>query len=159
MPEAEALANGGQVGRPHFAQHMVNIGAVKNINQAFKRYLGAGKVGDVKQQWPQFSEVTQWVVEAGGVAVIAHPLKYQLTRTKLLELCADFQAAGGTGLEVISGGGQTAAQTRAMTEVCLKTGLQGSLGSDFHAPDMPWQALGSCGPLPPEITPIWSSWP
>ena len=47
---AKSFSNGPQVGRPHFAQHLVAIGAVSNIQQAFKRYLGAGKVGDVKDQ-------------------------------------------------------------------------------------------------------------
>ena len=115
-------------------------------------------MGDIKQQWPDLADVTRWVVEAGGVAVIAHPLKYQLTRTKLLLLCADFQAAGGTGIEVIIGGDQTTQQTNTMIEICHKTNMLGSIGSDFHAPDMPWQALGRCGQLPDSVVPVWSKW-
>ncbi|BFM07580.1 PHP domain-containing protein [Halioxenophilus aromaticivorans] len=155
---AEALAGGAQVGRPHFAQHLVDVGAVKNIAQAFKRYLGAGKIGDVKQQWPEIEVVVEWINQAGGTAVVAHPLKYQLTRTKLLQLCQDFQAAGGRGIEVISGADQKPQQTKDMVKICQKTQLQGSVGSDFHAPDVPWQALGSSGQLPAGVEPVWADW-
>jgi len=44
---AKSFTSGGQIGRPHFAQHLVAIGAVSNIQQAFKKYRGAGKAGDI----------------------------------------------------------------------------------------------------------------
>lgn len=151
-------ANGGQVGRPHFAQHLVAIGAVKDIPQAFKRYLGAGKVGDVGHQWPTMDEVIGWINQAGGVAVIAHPLKYQLTRTKLLTLCADFITAGGRAIEIVSGTDQSSQQTQNMVSVCQQLSLYGSIGSDFHKPGLAWQALGGCGQLPAGVNPVWSLW-
>ena len=64
---------GSHIGRPHFAQYLVQIGAVKNINQAFKKYLGAGKVGDIKDEWADLKTVVGWIHQAGGVAVLAHP--------------------------------------------------------------------------------------
>jgi predicted metal-dependent phosphoesterase TrpH len=61
-----AFCSGQQVGRPHFAQYLVEIGAVSNFQQAFKRYLGAGKAGDIKQQWASLGEVINWIRGAGG---------------------------------------------------------------------------------------------
>src|SRR6202008_881521 len=75
---AQVIAGEALVGRPHFAQHLVNIGAVANINAAFKKYLGAGKSADVKYQWPDMATVINWIHAAGGVAVLAHPCKYDL---------------------------------------------------------------------------------
>ncbi|HAN68368.1 MAG TPA: PHP domain-containing protein, partial [Halieaceae bacterium] len=77
-----ALAEAGesQLGRPHFAAWMVACGHVNSAARAFDRYLGQGKPGDVKAFWPELAEVTAWIVAAGGVAVLAHPLKYKLTR-------------------------------------------------------------------------------
>ena len=72
---AKKFCSGKQVGRPHFAQYLVEIGAVSNIQQAFKRYLGAGKAGDIKQQWASLEQVISWIRAAGGVAVLAHPTK------------------------------------------------------------------------------------
>ena len=103
-------AGDSQLGRPHFAAWMVEQGHVADLNQAFDRYLGQGKTGDVKAFWPELAEVTGWIVAAGGVAVIAHPLKYRFTRMKLRRLVMDFMAAGGAAIEIISGR-QTADQT------------------------------------------------
>ena len=102
---AGALAQAGasQLGRPHFAAWMVEQGHVKDHNEAFKRFLGQGKTGDVQAFWPQLEEVTEWIVSSGGIAVIAHPLKYRFTGMKLRRLITAFVAAGGEGIEVRSG--------------------------------------------------------
>ena len=98
----EALA-GGEVGRPHFAQYLVEQGMVPDRQTAFKKYLGAGKVGDVKSGWPTMETVVKWIVESGGQAVLAHPHHYKLTRTKLLDCIAAFQHAGGQAMEICCG--------------------------------------------------------
>jgi predicted metal-dependent phosphoesterase TrpH len=85
---AVAHAGESQLGRPHFAAWLVEQGHVKDQNQAFDLYLGQGKMGDVKAFWPQLAEVTGWIVAAGGIAVIAHPLKYRFTGMKLRRFIA-----------------------------------------------------------------------
>ena len=99
----EALAVGSVIGRPHFARYLVEQGYCDSFNQAFSSYLGTGKTGDVKQFWASYETVIQWIRGAGGVAVLAHPHKYRMTRSKLSRLLDDFQAAGGEAMEVISG--------------------------------------------------------
>ena len=155
--EGATLLADGQIGRPHFAQHLVNIGAVSNIKQAFKKYLGAGKVGDIKEQWAETATVVQWIRESGGIAVLAHPSKYKMTRTKLKELLTDFCSAGGEGMEVISGL-QVPAVTRDLATLCNQYDLLASCGSDFHAPGMKWAALGLVSSLPDNCNPIWHRW-
>ena len=150
-------AGNGTVGRPHFARELVAIGAVKNAEQAFHKYLGAGKVGDVKQVWPLVAPVVGWIRDAGGTAVLAHPHKYRLTRTKLLALINDFKDAGGEAIEVISGH-QTADKTRHLAALCERTGLLASSGSDFHHPEQHWAALGKQSALPDSCTPVWDRW-
>ncbi|MDX5327751.1 MAG: PHP domain-containing protein, partial [Marinobacter sp.] len=100
LEKATALAGGDVPGRPHFAQVLVNAEVVPKTAHAFKRYLGSGKPGDVKACWPELSEVVQWITDAGGIAVLAHPRKYRLTATRLRELTADFRRAGGRAIEV-----------------------------------------------------------
>ncbi len=128
---AKNFTSGGQVGRPHFAQHLVAMGAVSNIQQAFKKYLGAGKAGDIKEQWADLSQVVAWIRDAGGVAVLAHPTKYKMTGTKINQLITDFAAVGGEAIEVISGL-QIPSVTRDMARLCNRHGLLASCGSDFH---------------------------
>jgi predicted metal-dependent phosphoesterase TrpH len=155
---AQSFASGPhQIGRPHFARYLVKIGAVSNIQQAFKRYLGAGKAGDIKDQWADPQTVIGWIRDAGGVAVLAHPTKYKLTRSKLIELLADFKAVGGEAMEVISGS-QVPSVTRDMARLAQDMGLEASCGSDFHAPNQEWASLGRVAPLPENCTAIWHRW-
>ena len=130
---AGALAEAGnsQLGRPHFSAWMVAQGHVKDHNEAFDKYLGQGKPGDVKAFWPELGEAVQWIVQAGGVAVIAHPLKYRFTRMKLRRLVRDFAAAGGQAVEILSGR-QTPDQITRLQRLAEESGLQVSAGSDFH---------------------------
>lgn len=129
---AQAEAGVSQIGRPHFAAWMVAQGHVEDANRAFDKYLGAGKIGDVKTCWPPLAEATGWIVAAGGIAVLAHPLKYRMTRTKLKRCLQDFAAAGGSAMEVYSGR-QTEEQTRDLCKLAVAMGLLASVGSDFHA--------------------------
>lgn len=152
---ARELAGKGTLGRPHFAQYLVDIGAVKNINAAFKKYLGTGKPADVKYEWPVMDKVIAWIHAAGGVAVLAHPAKYELTRMKMCALIDSFATAGGDAVEVISGI-QPPALTLDLAKIVNSRSLYASCGSDFHAPDQPWQELGSFGELPSDSKPVWN---
>ncbi len=154
---ARQFANGAVLGRPHFASYLVDQGFVKDSRQAFKKFLGDGKPGDVKTQWRSMEEVVSWIEQAQGVAVLAHPLKYSMTRTRLSELAEDFTAAGGRAVEVISGK-QTPAQTRELAQLAGQFGLLSSAGSDFHRPGQDWADLGVVQPLPEDCDPVWSLW-
>ncbi len=151
---AQAYADSGVLGRPHFARFLVEQGYVSNVNQAFKRYLGAGKPGDVKNMWPDVGEVVGWIRDSGGVPVLAHPMKYTMTRSKLCKLIEDFTEAGGQAMEVISGA-QAANVTGDLANIVCKYSLAASCGSDFHVPDQPWQELGRFGRLPEKVQPVW----
>ncbi len=152
---AKHYANGAVIGRPHFAQYLVDQDYVSSHAQAFKKYLGAGKAGDVKQGWPDIEQVVQWIHQSGGIAVLAHPDKYDLTRTKLYELIADFVEVGGRGLEVVSGQ-QATNVTDKLVRAANDFDLLASCGSDFHAPGQAWQALGKTY-VPDTCRPIWKA--
>jgi len=156
---AGALLEAGesQLGRPHFAAWLIEQGHVAGFSQAFDRYLGQGKIGDVKAFWPELAEVTSWIVESGGVAVVAHPLKYRFTRMKLRRLITDFKEAGGTAVEIFNGR-QTEDQTRQLKRLALEFELEVSAGSDFHR-DGPYNAqlgveLGHLG----DLQGVWERW-
>ena len=151
---AKKLSTGGYIGRPHFAQHLINIGKADSMNSAFKKYMGDGKAGDVKKHWADLPQVIQWIRDAGGIAVLAHPLKYKLTRTRLKRLLDSFIEAGGQGMEVVSGR-QLPYQTKEMAQLCEYKKLLASCGSDFHMPGKHWAELGAFTPLPDNVTPVW----
>lgn len=148
------FAPGGYLGRPHFAHHIVASGKAKTMQLAFKKYLAAGKAGDVKKIWADLPQVIKRIRDANGIAVLAHPLKYQLTGSKLKRLLQDFKALGGQGMEVVSGQ-QTPDQTRSMSTLCQELALLASCGSDFHSPNARWAELGRFQPLPVGLKPVW----
>jgi len=128
---AKAIAKESQIGRPHFATWMAEAGAVDSVTEAFDKYLGAGKIGDVKMFWPPLSDVVQAITRAGGVAILAHPLKYRLTGMKLRALINDFKAAGGGAIEVLNGR-QPETDLKRLSQLAEGNGLMCSVGSDFH---------------------------
>lgn len=155
LDEARALA-AGVPGRPHFAQALVDRGVVARADAAFRRYLGNGRVGDIKACWPDLGEVVQWIVRAGGQAVLAHPRKYRLTNTRLKRLIADFVAEGGSSIEVLSSG-QSPQDTAYLARLCRESDCSASGGSDFHSPGRHWCELGKLPQLPQELDPVWQT--
>ncbi|MGC8119298.1 PHP domain-containing protein [Marinobacter sp. VGCF2001] len=154
LERATEAAGGDVPGRPHFAEVLVEAGVVPKVAHAFKRHLGAGKPGDVKACWPELPEVVQWIVAAGGIAVLAHPRKYRLTATRLRALTADFRRAGGQGIEV-SVSGQSSGDLGFVAELARREQLWASQGSDFHFPGAPWCELGRITKMPDGLEPVW----
>lgn len=153
---ARALAGDAPLSRPHFARYLVDAGHCSSEQQAFRRWLGKGKRCDVACEWPAADEVVDVIHSAGGTAVLAHPLKYRLTRRRLDALLAAFRDAGGDALELVSG-----AQPEGTVPDLLKLGQRNQLGfstgSDFHNPAHTWCDLGGQQALPPAVRGIWES--
>lgn len=154
---AQHYAQGDSIGRPHFAKYLVDSEYVDSFAKAFKLYLGAGKAGDVKHLWPNISTVVNWIKVAGGMAVLAHPNKYDLTQTKLYALLDSFVEAGGEAMEVVTGQ-QEAFVSQKLSRVAQEHNLLASCGSDFHSLGQPWQMLGRMSALPIGCSPVWQSW-
>ena len=157
LQKAEAVAKGAELGRPHFAQVLVDEGIVETMPEAFKKYLGAGKKGDVKSLWPTVEKAVEWIKAAGGVAVVAHPLHYKMTNMKRRALLKAFKDAGGEAMEVVSGGQQSRDQTSYMAQLAKEYELAASVGSDFHFPTQ-WQKPGKTNHLPETVNPVWMLW-
>jgi predicted metal-dependent phosphoesterase TrpH len=122
-----------------------------------KTRLGAGKPGDVRHCWASLPEVVNWIVQSGGSAVLAHPAKYRLTKTKLRALSADFRRAGGTAIEVVCGQ-QSRNTTTHLAQLSRDLDLAASCGSDFHSGDNCWSRPGGFAPLPDDVRPVWTTW-
>lgn len=157
LADVEAYAGGDQIGRPHFAQYLIDKGLVPSMAVAFSKYLGAGKVGDVKAGWPPMSDVVQWIVAAGGIPVLAHAHHYNMTRTKLKACIQDFIDAGGQAMEVAYGL-MDGNQQGQMSALAREFNLLGSCGSDYHGPNRFGLELGVMPSFPAGITPVWQSW-
>jgi hypothetical protein len=161
LPGAQLLAaveaQPGLPTRAHLAHALVAGGHVNRPEDAFRKYLGAGKPAHCAAEWPALDVVVGWIRAAGGVASLAHPLRYALSAGARRQMLADFAAAGGAALEVVSGG-NGAQHADALAAMALKHGLMGSVGSDFHDPQLAWNPLGRSLKLPDCVTPVWRSY-
>jgi predicted metal-dependent phosphoesterase TrpH len=152
---AQQILNRGVPTRPHFAQALVEAGYAKDKKQAFKRYLVRGKPGYIPMTWPGLDDIGSWVTAAGGVAVLAHPNRYKLTRTKLSRLISEMLPLGVRGMEV-STSTTDKQQSKMLGDLATQFGLLSSMGSDFHSMDQPWARLGGAAELSKDLTPVWA---
>ena len=146
--------SGNAPARPHFAEFLVRAGHVRDRSDAFRKWLGAGKLGDVKQHWPTLEEAVGTLRAADAWISLAHPWQYSFTGAKRRKLLADFIKAGGHALEVANGL-QPADQVGCLAGLAREFGMLVSAGSDFHAP-CEWSELGMYRPLPDDLPPIWA---
>ncbi len=148
--------NPAMVSRTHFARFLAGIGAVKDMQDAFRKYLVPGKPGYVPHQWAALADAVHWIRGAGGQAVLAHPGRYGLSAAALDALLAEFRAAGGEAIEVVTGS-HSPEQYRQFGAIAAQQQFSASRGSDFHGPQEGAE-FGSLPPLDPVLRPVWRDW-
>lgn len=154
--EAKRLAGEGSITRSHFAQVLFNRGAISNLQAAFDKYIGKGKRAFVKPQWCEIKDAVDVIHQAGGSAVLAHPIRYDLSAKWRRKLVEEFKEAGGDALEIVLPQ-MSPDHRKQMLKYCQEYDLHASLGSDFHFPSR-WSDLGKNLCLPDEAKPVWQLW-
>ncbi len=125
----EVLATaGGTVGRPHIARVLVAKGYVRNVQDAFERYLGPCYVP--KYQIP-VAEALAEVRRIGGVSVLAHPPSVTGDRTLMRTLIRELAEMGLDGLEVFANMCYKD-DINFFNNLALRMGLVVTGGSDYH---------------------------
>lgn len=153
---AYAFANNkSMIGRTHFARVLVDRKIVKNIGHAFERFLTRGKPGYVAHAWASLADAVRWITGAGGIAVIAHPGRYNLAEADMTQLITEFMKAGGAAIEVVTGS-HAPRDLRTYAVRAKEFGLLASRGADFHGLGESKFEPGKIGPLPDDVTPVWS---
>lgn len=157
LESVQKVASNEMITRVHFANFLVSQAHVATVSEAFERYLGDGKVAYVSTSWTPLEIAVQAIRAAGGIAVLAHPLRYKLTATRMRQLLSAFKNAGGQGMEVVTGR-YNPDEMRVLANFAMQFELAGSMGSDFHSPENQWLELGRLAPLPEKIKPVWELW-
>ncbi|EXJ16212.1 PHP domain-containing protein [Imhoffiella purpurea] len=155
---ARAFSNGTLIGRTHFARFLVSRRLAADTAEVFRHFLTSGKPGHVAGRWASLEEAVGWIRGAGGQAVVAHPARYGLTRTRMQRLLGEFRELGGAGVEVVTGS-HSRDDAFNFARHAREQRLLASAGSDYHGPIYPWLELGRLSPLPEGCTPIWHDWP
>jgi len=154
---AYVYATRGIISRTHFARFLVGMGHAANIPAVFKRYLVKGKPGYIEHRWASLEDALAWITGSGGVAVLAHPGRYDLGRTNMLKPLNEFRELGGTALEVVSGC-HSRDQYREFARLAHQFELLASKGSDYHGPGHTYIEMGRLPDLPEGCVPVWQDW-
>jgi predicted metal-dependent phosphoesterase TrpH len=141
LDEVEALAGGEIIGRPHFAALLVQRRVVRNVEQAFARYLGRGQAAYIPKKGLPFVEAAGHIHRAGGLAVLAHPKSLYLSWRKLPNFISLLARYGLDGVEAWHPNA-TLRYCRHLEETARRYRLLASAGSDFHGKARPGRRLG-----------------
>ena len=148
------VAGNGEITRTHFADFLLENGYVSTQQEAFDRYLGKGQPAYVPTVWAELVEVVGWIRQAGGVAVVAHPFRYNLSYKWLNRMLPVFKEAGGQGIEVVNG--RSSEDEIRLSRRCAENHqLYASIGSDFHHPEHQWIELGRLADFPKDLPAVW----
>ena len=90
---------GGVIGRPDFAKELIKAKVVKNVNEAFDKYLGKGKSCYVKAQRLTPAEAIKLALKFGGIPVLAHPKSLKMSNAKFESFLKRLIKEGLVGIE------------------------------------------------------------
>jgi hypothetical protein len=144
--------------RSHFAQFLIKHGHAKNMKAVFKKYMVKGKPGYVNYEWMSLEDALTLIKDSGGVAVLAHPGRYDLGFVNMHLLLNEFRDQGGIAVEVVTGSHQPP-QYAQFAKLAHRFDLKASQGSDYHGPGLSHMEMGRLPDLPPGCVPVWQDWP
>jgi hypothetical protein len=130
-------------GRPHFARVLVEKGYASDIQHAFDEFLDESAKGYVQRHEVPIEEAIQRLVDAGGVASLAHPVRVAKNDwTKLTQYVGRMAEMGMKAIEVYHSdhSPENVAFYLSLAEKC---GLTPTGGSDFHGGNKPNIQLGT----------------
>ena len=118
---------GPSLARPHVARAMVAAGYVRDVKEAFDRWLSEGQPAFMERAGPSPAAVIAAVHDAGGLVSLAHP-----GRTRIDADIPDLVAAGLDALEVFHSDHDEDKRVR-YGAMAAEHGLLVTGGTDFHA--------------------------
>jgi len=129
--ELKNIAGGNVISRAHYARLLVEKGYVKDMYDAFSKYIGDGKTAFVKRELLKPEYAIKAITDAGGVAILAHPTLYDMNYRQIRMMAEEFMLYGLKGIEVMYST-YNYEQEREITRIANDMGLLYSGGSDFH---------------------------
>jgi 3',5'-nucleoside bisphosphate phosphatase len=128
MADVARHCAGEMIGRPHIARALVDVGAARDVGDAFARYIGSGCSAYVPVTTVTPAKAIRAINNSGGVSVLAHP-----TRNAAEELLGDLVNEGLRGIEAFSTS-HTPHDTERFRALARTHKLVMTAGTDFHAP-------------------------
>lgn len=128
--------------RANIARFLYEHGQIKSVREAFDRYIGDHCKCYVGRLKVSSADAVRLIKEAGGTAILAHPLLYGMSTANLQKMIDELKPAGLDGLEAIYST-YTTGQEQQMKRLAKENCLLISGGSDFHGTNKPDIKLGT----------------
>jgi predicted metal-dependent phosphoesterase TrpH len=141
MEELEAVSGAGAAGRPHIAALLVERKAVRTKQEAFDKYLGKGRPFYSPKECLELGHAMRVVKEAGGLAIVAHPMSLFVSWGRLASLMDEWKELGIDGIEAYHPTAKLG-QCRRLDKMARERGFRVTAGSDFHGALRPERKLG-----------------
>lgn len=126
--------------RVNYAQALVEMGFASDISDAFRRIVGRHGAAAVSCRHPSIKEVLSTIQNAGGIAVLAHPMNMKCDHAALI---AELKKSGLWGVEAYYYSASPE-ETRFFSSLAAKNGLYITCGSDYHGKRRPLASIGCC---------------
>lgn len=140
--QVDRLAGGGPIGRPHIAAALVELGLVRDIDEAFTpEWVGPGGRYRVPRYELDAAEAIRLVTAAGGVSVFAHPYAARRGATVGADDIATLARVGLAGIEA-EHPDHYPSEAAELRRLAAELGLVVTGSSDFHGAGRP-QGLGA----------------
>lgn len=127
----EQLADGATLGRPHLADALVKKGVVKNRDEAFTQMLHNNSKYYIPHYSPLPEEAIKLIKQAGGVAVIAHPMASHRGRVISSQTFGSIINSGLDGIEV-EHRDHTPDEKKELMNLAIEFDLAMTGSSDYH---------------------------
>lgn len=124
--------------RAHFAAALVEAGYAQSLGEAFRSILGRGCPAYVPQKHPEPRTIIDAAAKAGGVCILAHPMKMNCCHSRLI---AQLKENGLWGIEAYYSSA-TPGQTQEFVSLARGFDLAVTCGSDFHGASRPAAHIG-----------------
>jgi 3',5'-nucleoside bisphosphate phosphatase len=141
MDELKAVAGEGAAGRPHIAALLVERKAVHTRQEAFDKYIGKGRPFYSPKDCLELGRAMRVVKEAGGLAIVAHPMSLFVSWGRLGSLMDEWKELGIDGIEAYHPTAKLN-QCKRLEKMARERGFRVTAGSDFHGVIRPERKLG-----------------
>ncbi len=129
--ELKKSAGSGQNGRPHIARLMIEKNFVQSMDEAFEKYLGEGGLAYESRFIYGIQEAISLIKNAGGIAVLAHPLQLDRSVDDFSHALQQLRDMGLDGIEVYYPNHSRQFRKR-LISLAEKDCLLMTGGSDYH---------------------------
>lgn len=128
--------------RAHFGRFLLDHGYIKDMAEAFSRYVGDDCPYFVPREKVTPAQAVRLIRKHGGIPILAHPLLYHFSDEKLTELVELLKKTGLIGIEAYYST-HNAMEESYVLRLARTQGLAVSGGSDFHGSNKPTISLGT----------------